>query len=358
MKTHPAQAAARASLLAAGTIAVLLLTAGPGLAAGHARKTARGDLLLSSEDGRSFVQPPGGERLRLPLAKDARISDFRSTDQDWLVAAVSHARRAAGGQMVSEPRIELLTGRGTEVETLPSPALERAAELRQPTFVADRRAVHALIWLAGDAHNQLAVRVSRWLGSGWGASETISPPGKGTQIALSTAVLDDGTWLTVWAAFDGRDDEIMWSRFAGGVWSKPRPIAEDNAVPDVTPSLFATAGGALIAWSRYDGNDYRVNVARFDGERFSTPTVAGPAGSTAPTFSDLQRPYLIYRHADPPAWAVIELDAGGAVLREAVTSRAEQRRPVLAAATDQTVKLEWLSLERQPVSAPLSWRER
>ncbi len=351
-KLQPSHATPRAFLpaAAAAPLLVLLLIAGTAPAAGQAMRTAGGDLLLPSAGGLRYVEQPGGDRVELPLARAARISDFRSTDQDWLVAAVS---RATG-----ESEIELLKGRGTEVEILPSPALEPTAELVQPIFVADRRAVRALVWLAGDAHNQLAVRASRWLGSGWGTTETISPPGEGTQIALSTAVLGDGTWLVVWAAFDGRDDEILWSRFSGGRWSRPQPIAEDNAVPDITPSLFATASGALVAWSRYDGNDYRVNVARFDGERFSAPEVAGPAGSTAPAFSDVERPYLIYRHADPPGWAVMELDAGGAVLREAAMPLAEPRRPVLGAVTENTVRFEWLGFERQPMSAPLPWRQR
>ncbi len=335
---------------AAGLTALLLFACGPPNASAQALKTAHGELLLSAADGRSLVQRPNGGRVELPLPKAARINDFRSADGEWLVSAVS---RVAG-----EPRLELLRGRGDEVEILPSPTFAPPAELMQPVFVAGDQGVQALVWLAGDAHDRLAVQASRWLNGGWGAIETISPPGKGTQIAPATAVLDDGTWLVVWAAFDGRDDEILWSRFAGGAWSTPRPIAEDNAVPDVTPHLFATGGGALAAWSRYDGNDYRVNVARFDGQGWSVPSVVGPAGSTAPGFSDANRPYLIYHRAVPAAWAVIELDAAGAVLGEATISIAERQRPILAAVTEKAVTFEWVSRERQVVSAPMAWVAR
>ncbi len=334
------------------TSALLLACAAP-IASGQALKTIAGDLLIPAADGRLVVERPDGQRVELPLPASARIGDFRSAGDDWLVAAVS---RVEGAQM---KRLELLQGRGDQVESLPSPALEPTAELMQPVFVADRQGFQALVWLAGDAHHQLALKASRWLAGGWGPTETLSPPGEGTQIAPSTAVLDDGTWLVAWAAFDGSDDEILWSRFAGGLWSQPRPIAEDNAVPDVTPHLFATAGGALAAWSRFDGNDYRVNVARFDGERWSAPIIAGPAGSTDPMFSGAERPYLIYRHADPPAWAVIELDAGGAVLREATDlAHAGPQRPVIGNVSEKTVSFEWLSLERQKVSAPVAWVER
>ncbi len=330
--------------------AVFLLSTTPAPAADLTMKTAGGDLLLSA-GGHSLVERPGGERVELPLPAGAVISDFRSAGEDWLLAAVSSDAGA--------PRIELLAGRGAEVEALPSPAAGSAAELMQPVFVADRHGFQALVWLAGDAHNQLAVHASHWLAGGWGPTETLSQPGPGTQIAPTTAVLGDGTWLVAWAAFDGRDDEILWSRFAAGAWTAPAPVAADNAVPDITPHLFATGGGALIAWSRYDGNDYRVNVARFDGERWSQPSVAGPAGSTEPMFQAAEHPYVIYRHADPPAWSVIELDAGGTVLREATTrSVAGPQRPVIGAVSERTVELQWIGAERQMTSAPLAWVER
>ena len=326
----------------------LMLAAQP--LAGQALKTARGELLMASAEGRFLIQGADGEAVDLPLAKSSRVTDFRSAGEHWLLAAVSRAEHGS--------RLELWTGRGSEVEALPSPAVEPEAMLVEPVFVADRNGFQALVWLAGDAHHRMAVRASRWMAGGWGATETLSPPGRGTQIALTTAVLDDGTWLVAWAAFDGRDDEILWSRFAGGAWSQPRPIAEDNAVPDVTPHLFVTAGGALVAWSRYDGNDYRVNVARFDGERWSPAAVAGPAGSTDPMFSSAERPYLVYRRADPPAWSVIELDDAGRVLREATAEVATPRRPVLTETSPRRFSLEWASVERRGLSAPLAWVER
>ncbi len=333
-----------------GMLWALLFGAGTALATGPAAKTAEGDVLLAS-GGKSFVQPPGGDRVELPLPKASRISDFRSAAGEWLVAAVS--------RVTGEPALELLKGRGAEVEILPSPGHDPAAELREPIFVAGRQGgFEALVWLAGDAHNKMAVKASRWVAGGWAAPETISPPGAGTQIALATAVLDDGTWLVVWAAFDGTDDEILWSRFADGVWSQPRPIAEDNAVPDVTPSLFTTAGGALAAWSRFDGNDYRVNVARFDGQSWSAPAVTGPAGSTEPAFSDAETPYLIYHHAHPTGWAVMELDATGGVVREATLQIVAPQRPVLAGVSEKDVRFEWVGLERPIVSAPVAWVKR
>ena len=319
-----------ARILTQVLILLLALTTGTATAfAEGSLKAARGEILLTGADGQSFVQPPSGERVELPLPKGSRVTDFRSVSEDWLVAAVS---RADG-----EPKLELLHGRAATVAPLPSPAVEPVAELAEPMFLADRHGFQALVWLAGNGDDKVAVKAARWLAGGWGATETVSPPG--TQIALATAILADGTWLVVWSAFDGQDDEIVWSRFEQGVWSEPRPIAENNAVPDVTPSLHATADGALAAWSRYDGNDYRVNVARFDGEGWSKPMVAGPAGSIDPMFSAGDEPYVIYRHAAPPGWAVLALDAAGDVVREAGLPAAEWRRPHLANVSDQGARL-------------------
>ncbi len=341
----------RLTAAAAALPFLLTLPASPATAVSPVTKTAGGELLVAA-DGRNFVQRSDGQRVELPLSRAARISDFRSAGDHWLVAAVN---RASDGEA---HRLELLQGRGSEVTALPSPALEPAAELMQPAFIADRQRVQALVWLEGAAHDQLAVKVSRWLAGGWSAPETLSPPGKGTQIAPTTAVLDDGSWLVAWAAFDGQDDEILWSRFSDGAWSSPAGIAADNAVPDITPHLFATEGGALAAWSRFDGNDYRINVARFDGERWSPPTVAGPAGSTDPAFSEAAEPYLVYHHADPPGWAVIQLDAEGNVLREASLEVRAPGRPMLAEVSEQAVRFEWTSAEKQLLSSPLPWTER
>ncbi|HEX5760898.1 MAG TPA: hypothetical protein VF121_17045, partial [Thermoanaerobaculia bacterium] len=140
-----------------------------------------------------------------------------------------------------------------------------------------------LAWLEGADGRSLAVRFARWDGERWARPRTVAAPGPGSQTALAAARLADASWLLAWSRFDGADDEVVWSRSAGPEgesWSAPRRIAQDNAVPDVTPALTAVAGGgAVAAWSRYDGEDYRVVTARFDGRGWSAPRAVGPAGS-------------------------------------------------------------------------------
>lgn len=347
MNTHPTPSA-HSTIRLAAALAGVALAAAPPLAA-EALKTASGDLLLASGEGRSIVQRPDGSEVELPLSKAARVSDFRAAETGWFVAAVAHD---SGG-----PRLEVLAGSDHRVDSLPAPALAGARQVAQPIFVADKARVHALVWLEGDAHNQHAVRAARWLGDAWGATEVVSPPGPGTQIALSTAALADGTWLIAWAAFDGVDDEILWSRWANGAWSAPRPVAAGNRVPDITPSLYPTDGGALLAWSRFDGSDYRVNVSRFDGDTWSTPSVVGAKGSTAPAFSAADTPYVIYQHAAPRAWAVVELDAAGQVQRRAKIEDPRADRPFVAGVSENTVTLEWAGVDAEAFVAPLAWRD-
>ncbi len=335
---------------AATLLASFCLLPSSATAAGHALKTAQGDLLLSNADGKSIVQRPDGQRIELPLPKGARVSDLHTGDKSqWYAAAVSHDD---GG-----PQMRLFRGQGSELAALATPSVASVKELMQPVFVADTD-IRALVWLAGDAHHQMAVQAALWIDGGWSSTGTISPPGKGTQIALSTAVLADDTLLVVWAAFDGQDDEIVWSRHTAEGWSKPEPIAADNSVPDITPSLYPTQDGALVAWSRYDGDAYRVNVARFDGTSWSQPTIAGPPGSTGASFSDAGEPYLIYRRPAEGAWAVMALDTAGHVRQDASLVVPETQRPNLAGVTPESVTLEWSSLEKQHVSTPLRWIKR
>ena len=344
-------ASSRPAALARSVGLCLLLTSIASSAAeGESLKTHRGDLLLPGADGKYLVESPGGSRLELPLPKTARVSDLRSSPTSWFAAAVAFEE---GG-----PSLRIFEGKAGTLESVSAPAQKTASQLRQPVFVADDDGIKALLWFAGEAHNQHEVRVSEWLDGYWGETTTISPPGKGSQIALSTAVLDDGSWIAVWAAFDGTDDEILWSRHVDGAWSKPQRIADDNAVPDITPALYTTADGTLAVWSRFDGNDYRVNLSRFDGTSWSPPVIVGGRGSTAPSFSDADKPYLIYRQADPPAWGVMELGVRGKVLREATLELADPRRPVLFDASTSSVTLGWAMVETKSLAAPVAWAER
>ncbi len=332
-----------ASICCASSLPAQLLEArGAGYELRLERTTLGEHRVLLSED----------RQVTLPLSAVASVGDFRLSEGDWLVAAIDRRR--------PESSLVAFEGRGDKLATLPSPKLTGAKMVREPRLLVAAAGLDGLLWLEGDAGDRLEVRASRWQGGEWSEPVTVSPTGPGTQIALTATVLADGSWLAAWAAFDGRDDEILWSRLEtradeGGdsQWTPPRPVAANNAVPDITPALVATADGALLAWSRYVDRDYRVHLARFDDGAWSEPAKIGTRGSAFPTFRERRTPVLIYRQAEPDAWRVAELDARGKVLRQAEVPALDAEAPVVDEITDFGVVLAWAES-----SASARWQEQ
>lgn len=327
--------------------AVLLAVAPAGLRA-DALKAASdaGDLLLvrTTKDA-GFVERPDGSRLALPLAADAEVRSFAAAGERWYAAAVEDGRR-----------LVVLEGAGDAVEKLPPPAVPDTARAGEPILLVDAEGLRGLAWIEGEARQQ-AVRAALWSAKGWRAPVTVAEPGPGSQLALTAARLGDGSWLFAWAAFDGEDDEIRWSRWHGGAASAPERLGADNAVPDITPRLYAVAGGALAAWSRYDGNDYRLHVARFDGTSWSEPESVGPAGSLYPTFEPgPDGPFVVYLRVVPRAWVAGELDARGAIRREAEMRTPATERP-LVRVTGEGVAFEWIGGEGVEEAATVELRD-
>ena len=174
-----------------------------------------------------------------------------------------------------------------------------------------------LVWLEGSDASALGVRAAAWNGTGFSAAEWVSPPLDGSQLALSGAVLADGSWLLAWSAFDGSDDEILWSRRDGATWTAPARLHPDNRVPDITPAVAATARGAVAAWSRYDGGSYRGRVMRFDASAgWRDEERLGGAGSVFPFFAvddSASGPLLVFREGVEGRWDLIELGGRGEV---------------------------------------------
>jgi hypothetical protein len=242
--------------------------------------------------------------------------------------------RAAGAGSEIELRLARPDG---SIVALPAPGTRTGALLDEPTPVVAAAELAGLAWLEGATRESYGVRFAPWTGAGWGAAEEVAAPGPGSQLALAPARLADGRLLLVWAAYDGGDDEIRFAlRSAAGVWSAAARVAEDNAVPDITPAATATADGALVAWSRYVEGEYRVALARFDGERFRAAKVVGRPGTLFPGFEapgpdgELR---LLFRNARPTGWTLAELDRSGAIQRQWFVEAREATRP-----TEVTVK--------------------
>jgi hypothetical protein len=290
-------------------------------------------LLVPTRNG-VRLQLPSGTRIPLPAPSGSTFDQAASLGNEWIVAGL-----APDTQGRSE--ILLLTGDGQAVTRLPSPSGRTSAIRQEPLPLIEDGHLAGLLWLEGDDRQSFGVQFAEWNGEGWSAAQTVAPPGPGSQLALTAARLADGTWIASWSAFDGKDDEIVWSRRGkDGAWSRSLRVAADNQVPDVTPALTVTRDGAFLAWSRYDGSDYRVVVSRFRGGRWTAPATVAPAGSGFPSFEPAPggRTWMLYRNAAPRGWTVAELDKAGRPVRQAVALTATAERPVVEAANDKAGK--------------------
>jgi len=324
-----------------------LLLAALAVAAAASAAAEQAAVLVAERGAAAVLPDPAAERIvTLPLAEGERAAAVAGDADGWYVAGLR-------SEEIGE-RIVVLAGGAGETRRLPALREAPSRFLASPLPVAAGGRLAGVAWLEGGERAQ-AVRYAAWDGEAWGAAETVSPPGPGSQLAPAAAVLDDGTPLVVWSAFDGADDEILWSLRTVEGWSEPRRLAVDDRVPDVAPAVAAVPGGALAAWSRYDEGEYRLWTAAFRDGRWQPARRAGEPGSLFPAFvSGGERPRVLYRTADPAGWAVLELDAAGRPLRWAGATGPVRERPVVVEGASDT-RLAWPGSGRPAV--PLAWRD-
>jgi hypothetical protein len=292
-------------------------------------------LTLLPQNGAMRIEFPGGSALRVPLPDRADVTAFAAVNDGWVAAG--NVPDATGGQ-----KLILLRGNAKAWRALPEPPGQEGRQRRGAILLTDGGRLAGIAWLEGDGDTALSVRASLWNGKRWSAPEQVSHPGPGSQLALSGAVLADGSWLLAWSAFDGNDDEIVWARRLGSSWQPVERLSPDNAVPDITPALAATPdGGALIAWSRFDGHAYTMRMARFAagaGGRWTDEHPAAASGSLYPVFLGPSR--LLYLDAAAPrSWAVLDLDGQGRVKARARLAT-ELERPAVDFDGSQ-VRMRW-----------------
>jgi len=315
--------------------ALALLCAALPLAAAAAERAP----VLLATTGEAALELPAGERVTARLPPGAALETTASLSSGWLAAGTQPAGDAPGAR-----DLLLLAGEGQTVSILPAPPGRAAALRQEPLPLVDEGRLSGLAWLEGEGSTSFGVRFAAWNGTGWEAPQTIAPPGPGSQLALTAARLHDGSWLLAWSAFDGHDDEIVWSRGHDGVWSRPQPVT-NNRVPDITPALTAAGDTALLAWSRYDAalGQYRVVVSRLSDGRWTPAAPAGPPGSRFPTFEPASdgKVRMLYRIAAPQGWEVAELDATGRIGWRAAVPGVESARPIVISNAAGDIAFRW-----------------
>lgn len=240
------------------------------------------------------------ERIEsLPLEPGVRFGSVTAVADGWIAAGVRDSKT-----------LLLVRSERGETSRMTVPSAGGGVALDPEPLVADGDLV-GLAWLAGGGVQGLAVLYSEWLGGGWGPSEVVADPGAGSQLALAWTITADAEPLLAWSAFDGSDDEIVWSVRRRGSWTTPERLGEDNWVPDITPALARVDGGVVAAWSRYVGDGYRMMVSRLGDDGWSAPEPFAPVGSVFPRFesrAEEEGTLLLYRDARSGSWTVLQLD--------------------------------------------------
>ncbi len=263
-------------------------------------------------DGVKAAVELDGDLYSLPKSRDRSWKDLEIGDDGWIVA---------GSKWRADQRRDLVIYRqqGSRARKLSTPG-GRVGQRWAPQMLLEEGELTGLVWQEEDA-GLSGIRFAQRRGNRWTRSQWLSAPSTRPQLALSAVSLGRGRAIAVWSAYDGQDDEIVFSQLTPDGWTRPQRISSNNRVPDVTPAVAATAKGAVVAWSRFDGHDYRLRLARFEGGRWRGERWLGGAGSAFPVFhADSERrdlgATLIYRTASSSTWNLAEIGRLGYLRRQ------------------------------------------
>ncbi|MEJ2212346.1 MAG: hypothetical protein P8129_25440, partial [Anaerolineae bacterium] len=110
---------------------------------------------------------------------------------------------------------------------------------------------------------------------GFAGGAASSPPEAPIDVLGLTAAADaSGRTWAVWAADDGRDSELFYSRWDGDSWASARAVHASPDTWESGPSLaIAPDGTAWLAWTSASREDSDVYLSRWLGSRWSEPQV-------------------------------------------------------------------------------------
>jgi hypothetical protein len=322
--------------LIASLLSFLVFLPGPGQAAELVQASDRdnGLHIVRKADAWHLIQA-SSEPLPLPLPLNFHAYRLEALETGWVVA----------GSLEGPEGMDLLVVRGfaDRIEVLPQPDDRFGVGRANPTPLVENGVLTGLAWIEGRRQEELIVRAAPWEGDGWGVIEEVSPRGPGAQMALAGTVLANGDWLLLWAGFDGRDDEILWSLRNQDSWSEPQRVHQNNGSPDITPTVVTTESGALAAWSTLHAGHYRLRLARWTDGTWETSPPSGGKGALYPrafrTSTGLQ---ILHLSVLPEGWSVIEFDRGGVERRRLHTWQTQRERPLLVDSDQGVPELQWV----------------
>lgn len=300
----------------------------------HQPTESRSNLVLEASLGEAMVEQEGARPRRVSVRRNELLTTIAETRNGWTAAGIEESR--TGTELI------IINRSSSGTRRLATPPSKRHDLRLRPTLMVSGEEMNGLAWLEGPHLMSLSVRTSVHSQGEWDEVSIVAPPAKGSQTGLVATELPDGTWLLAWSAFDGQDDDIMWSRGRNGRWSAAHRVSQNNSVPDVMPTLVATDNGALLAWSRMIDGQYQILLSRFDGGSWSTAQPIAPPGSLEPRFAVRNGGlHLLFHHAWPAAWTVADLTPTGRIQRIAILAEDQPSRPVLVDSSNRSVELRW-----------------
>jgi hypothetical protein len=286
--------------------------------------------IVEGRDG-AVLETSTGTTEALPLT-GAVLNDLRRQGERYWITGVEN---------VDGPRLVLLEGRDRSVTRGGELPVVQKALAWEPTLLLDASGPETLLWFESEGQRDQVLLTARRVGDAWGEPEVVSPRRAGSQMALTAVRLDDGSLLAAWAAFDGQDTDILYSRRENGRWSKPQAVTPPDPHNDITPKLLATRGGALLAWSRATERQYRVLISSYRGGFWQLPLTLGTAGTVYPTFQEGAEPVLLFQHAVPAAWEVLRLGPNGGLRDRGRIVTERDAVPVVESVDDEGALLSW-----------------
>lgn len=304
-----------------------------------------GRLRLIREGAETRIHLSAGDGTRLELPPGATLRQVEPTADGWI--AVGRLPAGSGTDLL------IMMDGGDGADLLPVPEGGRARYRGQPVLFVEEGRMTGLAWAQGEGPREMEIWAADWQDGHWGPAEQVSPKGPGSQVAAKGVVLDDGSRMLLWAAFDGEDDEILWSRNEVDHWTTPRRLHAENGVPDVMPAVVATESGALVVWSWFDGNDYRLKSARWqDGNWIESEPFGGKGSGDVALIETDDEILLLYQSVEPAAWTVLGLDLRGIPKRVASVMEESNERPLVVVEEEGGALLRWLQGDRR-----LEWRD-
>jgi len=141
-----------------------------------------------------------------------------------------------------------------------------------PAITTDAQGNIWVMWSEANAKaTELRYRIKHKVSDTWGEIKTFKTGFSNN--ALPALITDkEGFLWSFWAAVDGEDDEIFYSRYKSNSWNKPQRIAPDNKVPDIEAKVVLSKDGKpVVNWKSFDMATfkYRNKVAQWDGEKWT-----------------------------------------------------------------------------------------